>query len=78
MEPEVKEFLIKIVQSISMVLLWMLVNMTLGIYYGLAFFEDGLKWQNLLYGLFLLASVILLIRYLRKKWKDFRELTDQS
>ena len=78
MEPEVTAFLIKIVQSISMVMLWMLVNMTIGIYYGLAFVEDDITLSNVLYGIFLIASFMFLFIYLKRKWKDFKELTDHS
>jgi hypothetical protein len=77
MEPDVKDFLIKIVQSISMVLLWMMVNMTIGIYYGFAFFENSPNWKNYIFDLFLLTSFVLLVLYLRKKWKDFKEITDK-
>jgi hypothetical protein len=73
MEPDVRYFLLCIVQSISMVLLWMLVNMTLGIYFDFAFFENPPTVFNYLYGLFLIASFILLIRYLQKKWKGWKE-----
>jgi uncharacterized membrane protein YcaP (DUF421 family) len=78
MEPEVTAFLIKIVQSISMVMLWMLVNMTIGIYYGLAFVEYDITLRNVLYGIFLIASFVFLFIYLKRKWKDFKELTDHS
>lgn len=74
MEPEVKAFLVLIIQSLSMVLLWMMVNMTAGIYFDLAFFEDRLSVWNVLYYIFLLSSFIMLILYLRKKWKGFKEI----
>lgn len=74
MEPEVKAFLLLIIQSLSMVLLWMMVNMTAGIYFNLAFFDDRLSFWNILYYVFFLASFIMLILYLRKKWKGFKEI----
>jgi hypothetical protein len=74
MEPEVKAFLVLIIQSLSMVLLWMMVNMTAGIYFNLAFFEDRLSFWNILYYIFLLASFVSLLLYLRKKWKGFKEI----
>jgi len=74
MEPEVKAFLVLIIQSLWMVLLWMMVNMTAGIYFDLAFFEDRLSVWNVLYYIFLLSSFIMLILYLRKKWKGFKEI----
>jgi len=74
MEPDVKAFLVLIIQSLSMVLLWMMVNMTAGIYFDLAFFEDQLSFWNILYYIFLLASFVMLMLYLRKKWKGFKEI----
>ncbi len=77
MEPEVKAFLLRIINSLSMVLLWMMVNMTAGIFYGLAFFDNNPSATNILYWFFCLLSFAALVVYLRKKWKGFRELTDQ-
>ena len=37
MEPDVREFLVRIMQTISMSIVWLLVNMTLGIYFDLPF-----------------------------------------
>ena len=74
MEPEVKAFLIKIAQSLSMALLWLLVNMSLGIYYGFAFFEGSPTLGNYLYYTGFLVSLVLLVWYLRKKWKGWEEI----
>ena len=74
MEQEIKEFLLKIVQSISMGMVWLLVNMSIGIYYGFAFFEDRPTLGNYIYYLAFLASLVLLILYLRKKWKGWQEI----
>lgn len=69
MEPEVQEFLKRIVNSIAMVLLWMMANTVAGIKYGLAFFEDRPSWKNYLYYALALISLVFLVRYLMKKWK---------
>jgi hypothetical protein len=69
MEPEMIAFLIRIVQTISVGLLWMLVNMTLGIYYGFAFFINKPTIGNYLFYIFFLASLAALIYYFIKKWK---------
>lgn len=57
-----------------MTLLWMLVNMTAGIYFNLAFFEDRIAIWNIIYYVFFLGTFVLLIIYLRKKWKGFKEI----
>lgn len=74
MEPEVKAFLIKIVQTMSMGLLWLLINMSIGIYYGFAFFEDKPTLGNYIYYTGFLISLVALILYLKKKWKGWEEI----
>jgi hypothetical protein len=70
MENDTRQFLIKIMQSISIILLWMLLNVFFGIYKGYAFFEHTPGWPNFLYyGLFL-CSLLVLIFYLIKKWRS--------
>ena len=69
MESETKAFLIRIMQTISLVLVWMLVNVFIGIYKDYAFFENHPNWTNYLYYAFFLISLVVLILYLRRKWK---------
>lgn len=69
MEDETREFLVKIMQTVSIVLLWMMVNVFIGIYKGYAFFEDRPEWPNYLYYAFLLISFVVLIIHLKRKWK---------
>ena len=73
MEPEIRAFLVMVMQSVSLTLLWMLVNMTLGIYYNLAFPEGPLSIWNVLFYVFFLVTMVLLLVYLRKRWKGFKE-----
>jgi hypothetical protein len=70
MEPEIRAFLVRVANSIAMTLLWMLVNMVAGIRYNLAFFEQAPKWYNYLYYIWLVGSLVLLIIYLKRKWKN--------
>lgn len=74
MEPEVKAFLLRIVQSLSMTMVWLLINMTVGIYFNYAFFDDTPTLGNYIYGVFLVGSFILLLIYLKQKWKGFEEI----
>lgn len=74
MEPEVREFLVKIMQSISMGLVWLLINMSIGIYYGFAFFEERPTTGNIIYYIGFIGSLVLLIAYLKKKWKGWEEI----
>ena len=68
MEPEIVAFLKRIVNTISVLLLWMAVNSTLGIMYDLAFFEDHIRWYNIVFYIWFLASLFFLIRYFIKMW----------
>lgn len=70
MEDETRAFLILIVNSIAMVLLWMIANMVVGIYIGFAFFEGSPSWKNIVYYVIAFVTFILLIKRLRNKWKD--------
>jgi hypothetical protein len=68
-EDETREFLVKILNTIAIVLLWMMANVFIGIYKGLAFFEDKPHWWNYLYYAFLVTSFVFLVIHLKRKWK---------
>ncbi len=69
MEPDVREFLVRVMQTISMSVVWLLVNMTLGIYFDFAFFENKPSICNYIFYVWFIISFILLLRYFHKKWK---------
>jgi hypothetical protein len=68
MEPEISAYLKRVLNTISIGLLFLAVNSTLGIMYELAFFEDRIHWYNILFYVWLLASLFFLIRYYIKLW----------
>lgn len=68
-ENDTKAFLIRIVQTISVVLLWMMVNVFFGFYKDYAFFVTHPNWTNYLFYFFSAASLVVLIIHLRRKWK---------
>jgi len=69
MEDETREFLVRILNTVAIVLLWMMANVFIGIYKGFAFFEESPDWTNYVYYVFLLASLIALLIHLKRKWK---------
>ena len=69
MEDETREFLVKIATSISVALLWMLINSTIGIAFNLAFFENRPGVGNYIFYAWFIVSLIALIFYFRKKWR---------
>lgn len=73
MEPDIRAFLVMVLQSVATTLLWMLINMTLGIYFNLAFPEEKLTVWNILFYVFFLGTLAWLLRYLKHRWKGYRE-----
>jgi len=71
MEGDTRKFLITIVNTIAMVLIWMIIQVLVGIYFDLAFFTGKPGLYNIGYYIFFIASLALLIIYIRKKWRGF-------
>jgi hypothetical protein len=69
MEPDVKKFFTKIANSLSVGLLWLLINSTIGIGFNYAFFEGKPTLKNYLFYGWFVVSLVLLLLYLLKKWK---------
>lgn len=69
MEPDIKNFLSKILSSISVTLLWFLVNTTIGIGFNYAFFENKPSVKNYIFYIFFIITFVLLVIYFKKKWK---------
>lgn len=75
MDPEVKRYFQKILNSFGMGLLWMFTMVTAGLYFKLALIGKSLLWYNaVFYGLFVI-TLALLIRYFYRTWStsDFAE-----
>lgn len=68
-DDDAKEFLIRIVNTIAVVMLWLISNVFFGFYKDYAFFEKKVNWTNYLFYAFSVASFIWLVSYLRRKWK---------
>jgi len=78
MEPEVKIFLRTILQTVSVVLLWMMPVTYFGIKEGLLFFDNGFTiWAAIFYVL-MIASFIWLIRYLFRLWRSVPDFDQQE
>ena len=69
MEDETRDYLVLIANTIALVLIWMIGNVLVGIYIGLAFFNDAPNWKNMLYYAGFIASLVFLTRYILKKWR---------
>lgn len=69
MEKDAEDLLKKIVKTLSMAVLWLLVNMTAGIYLGWMFYGDMPTIGNIVFYLFFVLSLSGLIWYFYKIWK---------
>ncbi len=68
MEPETKDFLTRIVLSLFLGLCWLLVNMTLGIYFNLLPIYGRFSIGNGIFYFFLLVSGFFYLRFLYRTW----------
>lgn len=79
MEPGIREFFKRLVSSISLLVLWMMLNMVFGIKYNLGFFDEEIHWYNIVFYIWLVASFIVLIWAFKKIWeKPIENLNDQD
>ncbi len=67
-EDDIRGFLVLIVQTLSILILFIMVNIVLGLFFNLAFFEGTIGIKNIVYYLFFTGSLIFVIRHLYKKW----------
>lgn len=70
MDPEVKKYFRKIINSFFMGLLWLFVIVTSGLYFQLGFIQGKIEWYNYIFYGFFLLSFLLLIRFYYKLWRD--------
>jgi hypothetical protein len=69
MEPEAKDFLKRIVLSLFLGLLWLFINMTLGIYYDLLPIYGRPDLGNILFYVFFAGTGVLYSFFLYRTWK---------
>ena len=69
MEPEIREFFRRLSTSIGLFIIWMVINMVIGIKLGCAFFNDKIYWYNILFYTWAVLSFAGLIFFLIKMWK---------
>jgi hypothetical protein len=67
-EPEVRDYLRRIVLSFVLGLIWLVLNMTLGIYLGWMFFFDRPTAGNFIFYIFMFSTLVLYCWFLRRTW----------
>ena len=76
MEPGVRQYLIRILNTLSIGLLWMAVNMTAGIMYDLAFIHEKVTAGNIIFYIWFLISLAAFLLWVIKTWSkpiDFEQ-----
>jgi len=68
-EPEVRDYLRRILLSLILGVIWLMVNMTIGIFLEWMFFEGRPKAGNIAYYVFFLATLVWYLWVLRRLWK---------
>ena len=68
-DPDVKEFLLKILNSISLVLIWMIACATAGIYFELGYSNGKPVIYTIIFYVLMAATLFLLLYKLYKTWK---------
>lgn len=68
MEPGVRKYLIRIINTLSLGLLWMALNSTLGIMYDFAFVHEHVRTGNILFYIWFLISTIAYLWYVIWLW----------
>src|SRR5687768_1238484 len=69
MDPAVKKYFRKIVNSFVAGLVWLMTMAMSGIYYQLAVVQGELRWYNILFYTVFVVTLIWLIRYFYRSWK---------
>ena len=68
-DPDVKKFLLKVLNSVSLVLLWMMACATAGIYFELGYTNSKPVIYTILFYSGMIISLLFLLLYLYKTWK---------
>lgn len=69
-DPGVKKFFVKILNSISLTICWMMAAVLAGIYYELGDANGKPVIYTIIFYAATLLTLLLLIRYLYKTWKS--------
>ena len=71
MEDDTRAFFVLIANSIALVLVWMIANILVGIYWGYAFFDGSPGWKNIMYYIVSAILFIFIARHIIRKWKKY-------
>jgi TRAP-type C4-dicarboxylate transport system permease small subunit len=68
-DPDVKQYFRKILNTISVGLLWLMTAAAAGLYFGLAIPGDHIRAGNIIFYIVLVITFCLLLLYFIRLWK---------
>ena len=77
MDPKVKHYFRKILNSLSFGLLWLLSFVSGGLFFNLLVAERGMQWYNWLFYAIGLITFVALLRYFYRTWKSDADSTQE-
>ncbi len=77
MEPDIKDFLTRVMNSLFAGVAWLAINSTFGIMYGFAFPENKISIGNIIFYVWFLGSLAFLIWLCIRIWKKPLEKNDE-
>ncbi|MEO7209868.1 MAG: hypothetical protein ABIY35_02895 [Chitinophagaceae bacterium] len=75
MEPEMREFFLRIVYTMCIVIVWMLLNASIGIMLQWGFIYDRITLGNIIFYIWLIATLLFSIWKIRNIWKEPLDLS---
>jgi hypothetical protein len=69
MEDNAKNFLVLIVQTVSSIILWLMMNILVGLYLKYGLFEKTPNITNIIYYVIFIIGSYFLFRYFKKRWQ---------
>ena len=76
MEPGVKEYLLRIINTLSVGLIWLAINSSFGIMYDYAFIHDHVTTGNIVFYIWFVISFTIFLWWVIRLWSkpiDFEE-----
>lgn len=70
LDPQTQRFFKKILSSFFTGIFWMILMSTLGFYFGFAVVVEKIRWYNWAFFALFIVSLLWLLRYYYRKWKD--------
>ncbi|MBN8837447.1 MAG: hypothetical protein J0I09_09320 [Sphingobacteriia bacterium] len=77
MEPAAKAYLLRIIHTISLGLLWLVVNSTAGIMYGYAFPKEKIAAGNIIFYCWFAVSFICYLWFVIRLWSKPLDFEDK-